>query len=498
MSTAVPAATEQLVAQLAQQFLPGLVSSCAMPLMLPGLGRDLPACKAWPDELLTEQSTLSGLHQARLRDPVLDIACVEQHRGNDSKSDKSDTAPRAPMFSGDSAVRESVQMRLSTFAALLQAEAHQQAHELLGLGLHYYLAQCALCSQDPALPAVLPELWQDVTRPGWAASQFVLVNAWVGAGSTTRSAPHYDANNNILLCLHGCKRVRLISPQHTVRLGANPVYALSPNHCSLAAFDTVPLELQMEAELRAGDALFLPEGWWHQVDSEPFTMAVNFWFKGAVDGFLQHVSERACSSYALRAMLERTLQQEITRQVVAHRAHCAARTLHLDTTADASSAAGSADAAADAAAAGKTNTPGLAGNSSVGKPSVLSDLWQSECHFEEQCSRLCGMTPREHLATLNALGNTHWKVLRRLLVDCSPLSAEVWVSLWEEHQACNASSEEQVPSPLAAVATFPPEEQAALLQGIQQKRIEFRRATFKQLSCLLFDAPVNPCGSFKK
>jgi hypothetical protein len=29
--------------------------------------------------------------------------------------------------------------------------------------------------------------------------------------------------------------------------------------------------------LRAGDALFLPEGWWHQVDSDGTTIAVNFW-----------------------------------------------------------------------------------------------------------------------------------------------------------------------------------------------------------------------------
>ncbi len=29
---------------------------------------------------------------------------------------------------------------------------------------------------------------------------------------------------------------------------------------------------------QAGDALFLPEGWWHQVQSEGITIAVNFWW----------------------------------------------------------------------------------------------------------------------------------------------------------------------------------------------------------------------------
>ena len=29
---------------------------------------------------------------------------------------------------------------------------------------------------------------------------------------------------------------------------------------------------------QAGDALLIPEGWWHQVDSQAGTLAVNFWW----------------------------------------------------------------------------------------------------------------------------------------------------------------------------------------------------------------------------
>lgn len=32
---------------------------------------------------------------------------------------------------------------------------------------------------------------------------------------------------------------------------------------------------------QAGDALFVPEGWWHQVSSEGVTIAVNFWWRSA-------------------------------------------------------------------------------------------------------------------------------------------------------------------------------------------------------------------------
>ena len=31
--------------------------------------------------------------------------------------------------------------------------------------------------------------------------------------------------------------------------------------------------------LTPGDCLFIPEGWWHWVDSTPGTMAVNFWWE---------------------------------------------------------------------------------------------------------------------------------------------------------------------------------------------------------------------------
>ena len=34
----------------------------------------------------------------------------------------------------------------------------------------------------------------------------------------------------------------------------------------------------MGLPMQAGDALFIPEGWWHQVQSEGVTIAVNFWW----------------------------------------------------------------------------------------------------------------------------------------------------------------------------------------------------------------------------
>ena len=35
--------------------------------------------------------------------------------------------------------------------------------------------------------------------------------------------------------------------------------------------------------VQAGDAIYIPEGWWHQIDSVAGTIAVNIWWRSAFD-----------------------------------------------------------------------------------------------------------------------------------------------------------------------------------------------------------------------
>ena len=39
--------------------------------------------------------------------------------------------------------------------------------------------------------------------------------------------------------------------------------------------------------MQAGDAVFIPEGWWHQIDSTDITIAVNFWWQSPFGAGLQ-------------------------------------------------------------------------------------------------------------------------------------------------------------------------------------------------------------------
>jgi Cupin-like domain len=53
--------------------------------------------------------------------------------------------------------------------------------------------------------------------------------------------------------------------------------------CPSVSLSVKPNRLPRRAVRQAGDALFVPEGWWHQVDSVAGTIAVNFWWRSAFE-----------------------------------------------------------------------------------------------------------------------------------------------------------------------------------------------------------------------
>lgn len=60
--------------------------------------------------------------------------------------------------------------------------------------------------------------------------------------------------------------------------------------------------------LQAGDALFIPEGWWHQVDSDHTTIAVNFWWQSTFTKGLQQQAHM--QQYYLRRLMDGLLDTE--------------------------------------------------------------------------------------------------------------------------------------------------------------------------------------------
>lgn len=202
------------------------------------------------------------------------------------------------IFSGDVRLAESTPKTFGQFLDTVYPINQEEASEA---GPDWYLAQVPLLTAAPGAKAVLPGLANDIRIPPYLSAatgegggaheaKVCSANLWMCRGSPVRSTRHYDGHHNLLCCLSGVKRIALFPPDHAPSLRRlHPVFAPGCNHCSASVEDTPgPGGVMLggddgpgeEVEIRRGDILFIPEGWFHQVESAPHTIAVNLWFPG--------------------------------------------------------------------------------------------------------------------------------------------------------------------------------------------------------------------------
>ena len=163
-------------------------------------------------------------------------------------------------------------------------------------------------------------------RSGLSVSQ---INLWMNIDSS-RTCLHYDQYNNILAVTRGKKVVSLISPQYTsATRAAYQISSGGANHSSASSAEELvanghllPHEVLVYV-LEAGDTLFIPEGWWHDVASDKCSMAANYWFKSPLspltDGSIctSPDNSRHMLSYILRSSLQ-TLIDEKMKSTLSH------------------------------------------------------------------------------------------------------------------------------------------------------------------------------------
>ena len=111
---------------------------------------------------------------------------------------------------------------------------------------------------------------------------------WLGHASNVSA--HYDAFDNVACVIAGARRFTLFPPETISHLYVGPIdNTMAGQPVSLAASspednERFPLfrEVRGEAliaELAAGDALYLPKLWWHQIEATaPFNGLVNYWW----------------------------------------------------------------------------------------------------------------------------------------------------------------------------------------------------------------------------
>jgi len=120
---------------------------------------------------------------------------------------------------------------------------------------------------------------------------------WMSSGNTSSSL-HFDTHENLMLQVFGTKSVYFWPPSesHKLYMDYHDRFGLSPVHPDRVDVDKWPMFAQLEggmvAHLHAGDALLIPDGWWHQVrtwpgrnaavtwEFEPFEGLDNLWPRG--------------------------------------------------------------------------------------------------------------------------------------------------------------------------------------------------------------------------
>lgn len=277
------------------------VEDANVPAIFEGCVRSWPACRLW------EPST-GGLERLKhLAGP----AAVEVMASTSGSN-----------FYGDIRGHQRVPLQFHSFLDL----AHRSTTETVpnldpefaflenSQHMRLYLAQAAIFSLESPSPAPLRALMDDIATPSFLPSPLSAVNLWMSVNGS-RSSTHYDPFHNLLCVISGCKQVKLWPPSAAPSLYPLPIFGEASNHSGVdfanpnftlhPRFRSAMASFQ-SVTLHSGDALFLPEGWYHQVDSDAVTIAVNLWWPSKISLKLgSHMD-----AYLLRRLLANLLDSE--------------------------------------------------------------------------------------------------------------------------------------------------------------------------------------------
>jgi ribosomal protein L16 Arg81 hydroxylase len=140
----------------------------------------------------------------------------------------------------------------------------------------------------------------------------IRVNAYVNCGPAERSAIHHDDHDVIVLQVDGVKHWRLYglaTPQPLPDDG---------NHAPVAMSDA-PHDPAAELQLRKGDVLYIPRGFWHSaeaVDGPSLHLTVGIWRATGID-LLEWIVTGLRKSELLRADIPRRAEEAHQRQYLA-------------------------------------------------------------------------------------------------------------------------------------------------------------------------------------
>lgn len=192
---------------------------------------------------------------------------------------------------------------------LFQRTPQQIAAPLEELEISLLLAEYAVVTEQPAqyrkmrFSAYVAALYGDSGIAGYMAANPVpseldgtyrypqvfpraAFNAprwWVGPKGAGLKL-HRDLVDNFLYQVKGSKRIKLFAPSETnclypLVIGGNPFYEpskVNPDQPDYAAYPESRKAKSVSCDLHAGEMLYLPAGWWHQVVNQETSWSLNF------------------------------------------------------------------------------------------------------------------------------------------------------------------------------------------------------------------------------
>jgi hypothetical protein len=128
---------------------------------------------------------------------------------------------------------------------------------------------------DKTNKATLAPLWDDlapvsILRESGGRDGFF----WMGPRGTLTPF-HHDLTNNLLVQISGRKRVRMVPSWETARM-RNSLHCFSDWTLDEFLNDDIATPPMLECTIDAGEAIFLPIGWWHHVEALDRSISMSF------------------------------------------------------------------------------------------------------------------------------------------------------------------------------------------------------------------------------
>ncbi len=113
------------------------------------------------------------------------------------------------------------------------------------------------------------------------SSKLLEANLWLDSGSNTTKL-HFDPVDNFLILLEGVKEIYLLpreDSKYAYPSNYSPIHSqvdiLNPNYEEFPLFKNAKI---IKVVISAGQALYIPAGYWHEVVSSGWNKAINLWW----------------------------------------------------------------------------------------------------------------------------------------------------------------------------------------------------------------------------